>query len=53
MPRTAVTNADFYLLESSLEPAGRQLLLRIREFMENRSSRSSTTTGPRRSSRTT
>jgi len=34
MPRTAVTNADFYLLESSLEPEGRQLLLRIREFME-------------------
>jgi glutaryl-CoA dehydrogenase len=34
MPRTAVTDADFYLLESALEPEGRQLLLRIREFME-------------------
>jgi glutaryl-CoA dehydrogenase len=34
MPRTAVTDADFYLLESALEPEGRQLLMRIREFME-------------------
>jgi hypothetical protein len=53
MPRTAVTNADFYLLESSLEPEGRQLLLRIREFTEKSIELASTTTGPRRSSRTT
>ena len=32
--RVAVTDADFYLLEQSLEPAGRQLLQRVREFME-------------------
>jgi glutaryl-CoA dehydrogenase len=32
--RTAVTDADFYLLEQSLEPEGRQLLHRVREFME-------------------
>jgi glutaryl-CoA dehydrogenase len=32
--RVAVTDADFYLLEQSLEPGGRQLLLQIREFME-------------------
>ncbi len=31
---SAVTDADFYLLERSLEPAGRELLLRVREFME-------------------
>ena len=34
MPGTAAQDADFYLLESSLEPEARQLLLRIREFME-------------------
>jgi glutaryl-CoA dehydrogenase len=32
--RAAVTDADFYLIERSLEPEGRQLLRRIREFME-------------------
>jgi glutaryl-CoA dehydrogenase len=32
--RTAVTDADFYLLEQNLEPEGRQLLHRVREFME-------------------
>ena len=32
--RAAVTDADFYLLEQSLEPEGRQFLSRIREFME-------------------
>jgi hypothetical protein len=32
--RVAATNADFYLLEQLLEPAGRQLLQQIREFME-------------------
>jgi glutaryl-CoA dehydrogenase len=32
--RGAVTDADFYLIERSLEPEGRQLLRRIREFME-------------------
>jgi len=32
--RTAVTDADFYLIEQMLEPEGRQLLLRVREYME-------------------
>jgi glutaryl-CoA dehydrogenase len=32
--RVAVTDADFYLLERSLEPGGRQLLKQVREFME-------------------
>ena len=32
--RTAVIDADFYLLERSLEPEGRQFLHRVREFME-------------------
>ena len=32
--RVAATDADFYLLEQSLEPAGRQLLRQVREFME-------------------
>ena len=32
--RTAVQDADFYLLEQTLEPEGRQLLHRVREFME-------------------
>ena len=32
--RVAATDADFYLLEQSLEPAGRQLLHQVREFME-------------------
>jgi len=32
--RAAVTDADFYLIERSLEPEGRLLLRRIREFME-------------------
>jgi glutaryl-CoA dehydrogenase len=32
--RVAVTDADFYLLEQSLEPAGRELLRQVREFME-------------------
>ncbi len=32
--RSAVTDADFYLLEQSLEPEGRQLVHRVREFME-------------------
>jgi len=31
---SAAQDADFYLLERTLEPEGRQLLLRIREFME-------------------
>jgi alkylation response protein AidB-like acyl-CoA dehydrogenase len=30
----AVTDADFYLLEQSLDDDGRQLLRRVREFME-------------------
>ncbi len=30
----AVTDADFYLLEQELEPEGRKLLHRVREFME-------------------
>ena len=34
MTRTAVTDADFYLLEQSLDDQGRQLLRRVREFME-------------------
>src|SRR6266480_1238021 len=34
MTRTAVTDADFYLLEQSLDYEGRQLLRRVREFME-------------------
>ncbi|HLK77372.1 MAG TPA: acyl-CoA dehydrogenase family protein [Streptosporangiaceae bacterium] len=32
--RTALTDGDFYLLERSLDDPGRQLLLRVREFME-------------------
>ena len=32
--RVAVTDADFYLLEQSLDPGGRQLLQQVREFME-------------------
>src|SRR5487761_467777 len=32
--RTALTDGDFYLLERSLDAPGRQLLLRVREFME-------------------
>ena len=32
--RVAVTDADFYLLEQTLEPGGRQLLRQVREFME-------------------
>src|ERR1700733_6283117 len=32
--RVAATDADFYLLEQSLEPGGRQLLHQVREFME-------------------
>jgi glutaryl-CoA dehydrogenase len=34
MTRTAVTDGDFYLIERSLDAEGRQLLLRVREFME-------------------
>src|SRR5580692_4154453 len=34
MTRTAVIDADFYLLEQSLDDEGRQLLRRVREFME-------------------
>jgi glutaryl-CoA dehydrogenase len=34
MPRTAVTDADFYLLEQTLDAERRGLLLRVREFME-------------------
>ena len=34
MTRTAVTDADFYLIEQSLDDEGRQLLRRVREFME-------------------
>ena len=34
MTRTAVTDADFYLIEQSIDDEGRQLLRRIREFME-------------------
>ena len=34
MTRTAVTDADFYLLEQSLDDDGRQFLRRVREFME-------------------
>ncbi|HET9974122.1 MAG TPA: acyl-CoA dehydrogenase family protein, partial [Streptosporangiaceae bacterium] len=36
MTRTAVTNADFYLIEQSLDDEGRALLRRIREFMEKK-----------------
>src|ERR1700730_15075976 len=32
--RAALTYGDFYLLERSLDAPGRQLLLRVREFME-------------------
>jgi hypothetical protein len=32
--RPAVTDADFYLLEQSLESEGRELLHRVREFMK-------------------
>jgi alkylation response protein AidB-like acyl-CoA dehydrogenase len=32
--RAAVTDADFYLIERSLEPEGRQVLRQVREFME-------------------
>jgi glutaryl-CoA dehydrogenase len=32
--RTALTDGDFYLIEQMLDPSGRQLLLRVREFME-------------------
>jgi hypothetical protein len=32
--RAPAADADFYLLEQSLRPEGRQLLLRVREFME-------------------
>ena len=53
MTRTAVTDADFYLIEQTLDDDGRQRLRRVREFMEKRSSRSSTTTGPGKSSRST
>src|SRR5689334_17121351 len=34
MTRTAVTDADLYLLEQSLDDDGRQFLRRVREFME-------------------
>src|SRR5579863_3586261 len=36
MTRTAVTDADFYLIEQSIDDEGRQLLRRIREFMEKK-----------------
>jgi hypothetical protein len=32
--RPAVTDADFYLIEQTLDDEGRQLLRRVREFME-------------------
>src|ERR1700722_12568936 len=32
--RAALARGDFYLLERSLDAPGRQLLLRVREFME-------------------
>jgi glutaryl-CoA dehydrogenase len=32
--RTALTDGDFYLIEQDLDTEGRQLLLRVREFME-------------------
>jgi glutaryl-CoA dehydrogenase len=32
--RAAVTDADFYLIEEMLDPEDRQLLHRVREFME-------------------
>jgi glutaryl-CoA dehydrogenase len=32
--RAALTDGDFYLIERSLDDQGRQLLLRVREFME-------------------
>ena len=35
----AVADADFYLIEQTLDPEGRALLHRVREFMESRSSR--------------
>src|SRR5580700_5988422 len=33
-PRTALTDGDFYLIERTLDTGGRELLLRVREFME-------------------
>ena len=36
MTRTAVTDADFYLIEQSLDDEGRALLRRVREFMEKK-----------------
>src|SRR4051795_4352055 len=36
MTRTAVTDADFYLIEQSIDDEGRELLHRIREFMEKK-----------------
>jgi glutaryl-CoA dehydrogenase len=36
MTRTAVTDADFYLIEQSIDDEGRALLRRIREFMEKK-----------------
>ena len=33
MTRTAVTDADFYLIEQTLDDDGRQLLRRVREFI--------------------
>jgi hypothetical protein len=32
--RTALTDGDFYLIEQTLDPAGRLLIARVREFME-------------------
>ena len=32
--RTALTDGDFYLIEQTLDPGGRELLHRVREFME-------------------
>src|ERR1700729_1821384 len=34
MSRTPVTDGDFYLIEQTLDPSGRELLYRVREFME-------------------
>ena len=34
MTRTPVTDGDFYLIEQTLDPEGRELLARTREFME-------------------
>jgi hypothetical protein len=45
-----VTDADFYLLEQLLRPDDRQVLLRVREFMEKSVEHESSVNPLRRSS---